>query len=113
MNWLLGESERPVESRNAAHAGCGDQDSRIQVQYDGGTDSLVFMGMDGRDENYVAGTGAATIIVLNASSSKAAQFSFLSEKIGHVLQVVCMKETKVAKQLVSINNGEVMTMAAL
>jgi hypothetical protein len=90
-----------------------NQDSRIQVEYDKQNDTLVFSGMDGRDENYVIESGAVSKIALNSSTAQPAQFIFDSDDIGHRIQVYCMKGTSAVKQLGAVNEGDTITMVAL
>jgi len=79
-----------------------DQDNRIQVQYDSGSDTLTFIGMDGQDENYVSVTGRISGIDLKQDSEAPATFTFDSQDIGKPLQGLCLKGTSAARQLAAL-----------
>ena len=90
-----------------------DQDNRIQVQYDSGSDTLTFTGMDGQDENYVSVTGRISGIDLKQASDAPATFTFDSQDIGTPLQGLCLKGTSAAQQLAALGGDVNVQMIAL
>ena len=90
-----------------------DQDNRIQVQYDSGSDTLTFTGMDGEDENYVSVTGRITSIDLRQDSDAPATFTFDSQDIGTPLQGLCLKGTSAAQQLAALGGDTNVQMIVL
>jgi len=90
-----------------------DQDNRIQVQYDSGSDTLTFTAMDGQDENYVSVTGRISGIDLKQHSDAPATFTFDSQDIGTPLQGLCLKGTSAAKQLAGLGGDTNVQMIVL
>jgi hypothetical protein len=88
------------------------QDDRIRVAYDGGTDTLTFTGMDGQDENYMRVAGNASAVNANPSPGSLASFTLTSADIGHPIQVVCLPDTTAAGQL-QVLKGPQVTLIAL
>jgi hypothetical protein len=81
-----------------------DQDGRIQVTFDQGTDTLTFTGMDGKDENYVRVWGVVDQVELDESAPDAAHFTFTSADIGHPVDAYCLKGTTAYRQLKEMNS---------
>jgi hypothetical protein len=76
-----------------------DQDGRITVDYQSSTDTLVFAGMDGMDENYIQIQGTISDIRDDPSTVAPAEFTFTADPIGHDINVVALEGTNAIGEL--------------
>jgi hypothetical protein len=89
-----------------------DQDNRITVNYQAGTDTLVFTGMDGKDENYIQIEGTISDIRDDPTSLAPAEFTFTADPIGHDINVFALEGTNAIGELRQIGAATV-TMVGL
>lgn len=84
-----------------------DQDGRITVNYQASTDTLVFTGMDGMDENYIQIAGTISDIRNDPSSLEPAAFTFSAADIGHDIEVFALEGTNAIGELQQIGAAPV------
>jgi hypothetical protein len=100
-----------VHSWSSPH-NLSDQDGRITVDYQTVTDTLVFTGMDGIDENYIQIEGIISEIRDDPASLAPAAFTFSAADIGHDIEAVGLEGTNAIGQLRQIGAAAV-TMVGL
>ena len=100
-----------IHSWSAPH-NLSDQDGRVTVSYQAGTDTLVFAGMDGMDENYIQIEGTISQIRDDPASLAPAAFTFTADPIGHDIEVFALEGTNAIGELRQIGAAAV-TMVGL
>lgn len=71
------------------------------------TDTLVFTGMDGMDENYIQIAGTISNIRNDPSSIEPAAFTFSAADIGHDIEVFALEGTNAIGELQQIGAAAV------
>jgi hypothetical protein len=77
----------------------GQQDERVKVTYATSTDTLVFSGMDGQDENYIRVSGTVSDVRTTVTGEALPSFTLTSPEVGHPLRAYCLPATSAARQL--------------
>jgi len=75
------------------------QDNAISVTYDKKSDTLVFSGMDGRDENYIDIAGTISNVRLSTKPPTPSRCTFISPDIGHPIEMIALHGTTAGRQL--------------
>ncbi len=87
------------------------QDSRIQVRFNGASDTLTFTGMDGIDENYVRVEGTVSQVQLNLNGTAPASFVLTSPEVGHPLTVYSLQGSTATRELSQLKSSKVSMIA--
>lgn len=84
-----------------------DQDDKIRVTYDRGSDTLSFANMDGQDENYVRVPGTASHLQPSPGGTAPGSFTLTSPDIGHPIQVIVLVGTNAASQFAHLSPSNI------